>query len=81
MSILSEPRLIDDDGTLLETPGEMNARHRLEHMARLRALLEGNPFLPAARHYPALHAFAATEAAVREGRAEWLPTTLEGGSR
>ncbi len=46
----AEVRLIDDDGTSLETPGEMDARHRSEHMARVRALLDGNPFLdPAAR--------------------------------
>jgi hypothetical protein len=79
MSIVAEPRLIDDDGTLLETPTEMHARHRAEHMAQLRALLEGNPFLasvPASggpRQYPALRAFAEAETAVREGRAEWLP--------
>jgi hypothetical protein len=78
MSILAEPRLVDEDGSPLETPTEMNARHRAEHMAQLRALLEGNPFLasvPAsgrARQYPALRAFAEAEAAVREGRAEWL---------
>jgi hypothetical protein len=68
--------LLDDDGTPLETPREMAARHRAERMAQLRALLEGNPFLANApatgrARYPGLRAFA--EAAVREGRAEWLP--------
>jgi hypothetical protein len=79
MSIVAEPRLIDDDGTPLETPTEMRARHRAERMAQLRALMEGNPFMtnapaPGRARYPGLHAFAEAEAAVREGRAEWLPT-------
>jgi hypothetical protein len=86
--MLSEIRLIDDDGSPLETPAEIRARHRAERMAQLRALLEGNPFMasvPAsgrprhasARSYPALHGFALAEAAVREGRAEWLPTPID----
>lgn len=92
MSILAEPRLIDDDGSPLETPTEIDARHRSERMRELRTLLENNPFMvsvPAssrprhavARSYPALHGFALAEAAVREGRAEWLPMTAEGGAR
>jgi len=42
----AEPRLIDDDGTPLETPAEMDERHRAEHAAKVAALMEGNPFLP-----------------------------------
>jgi hypothetical protein len=74
MRILAETRLVDDDGTPLETPREMDARHRSEHMARVRASLEGHRRRhAAARTFPALRGFALAEAAVREGRAEWLP--------
>jgi hypothetical protein len=77
MPSVAEIRLIDDDGQLLETPGEIRARHRQERMRELRALLIGNPFLASApasgrARYPGLHAFAEAEAAVRDGRAEWL---------
>lgn len=41
------PRLVDDDGTLLETSAETDARHEAEHAAKVAELMTGNPFLPA----------------------------------
>ena len=49
----AEPRdvvIIDEDGTPLETPREMDRRHRAEHAAAVAELMDGsNPFLPVAR--------------------------------
>lgn len=45
----AEPRLVDDDGSILETSAEMAARHREEQAAKVLALMEGNLFVPAAR--------------------------------
>ncbi len=45
----AEPRLVDDDGTLLETSAEMDRRHCEEHAAAVAELLTDNPFLPTAR--------------------------------
>jgi hypothetical protein len=61
MVMLSEPRPVDD-------------ATRAERMRELWASLEGHRRRhESARTFPALHGFALAEAAVRDGRAEWLP--------
>jgi len=40
-----EPRLLDEDGSPLETSREMAARHREEHAVKVAELMEGNPFM------------------------------------
>ncbi len=46
----AEPRdvvFVDDDGSILPTFAEIDQKHKADHLARVRALLDGNPFLPA----------------------------------
>jgi hypothetical protein len=49
----AEPRLVDDDGTLLPTFAEIDQEHKAAHLARVRELMEGNRFLPAVRQVEA----------------------------
>ncbi len=37
--------ILDDAGQPLETPSEMDARHRAEHAAKVVELMDGNPFV------------------------------------
>lgn len=62
------PRLVDDDGTELETSAEMDARHEAEHAAKVAELMEGNPFLPAC--CPADEPSPCTACATHEGPAD-----------
>jgi hypothetical protein len=64
VGIIADPRPVDDA--------------RAERMAQLRESLEDHRRRHAAdRAFPALHAFAEAEAAVRAGRAEWLPMSTD----
>jgi hypothetical protein len=79
--------LLDDDGTPLETPAEMDARHRAEHAAKVAELMTDNPFLPAC--CPDDEVLPCTACVAHEGPADlsddgwddsfvWAPTADDG---